>query len=302
MRSILQSQQGFLAIAAVVIIAIFGVIGLIATYLINTDILGGANQLDAEQALYIAEAGLEGATHQLRINTIASTTSCTTITGNANLTHFTFTGAKGPFTVTGSKTSVTTASTLSGAITSNATTIPLASTASYATAGRIMIDREFIDYLTVSGNNLLNVRRGVDGTLASAHASGAPAGQYQCNLSSQAGVPSLSPAGNVVGGRRIANEVVQLPEVWAVGAITNGSNTNFILWNNPTELTWNNFNLSNNKAINNVSALSYVDAWAVGQQGVVFHWNGNAWAAGTSNTNSNLNGVDCVANNHCWAV
>src|SRR3990167_5520953 len=261
MRSILQSQQGFLAIAAVVIIAIFGVIGLIATYLINTDILGGANQLDAEQALYIAEAGLEGATHQLRINTIASTTSCTTITGNANLTHFTFTGAKGPFTVTGSKTSVTTASTLSGAITSNATTIPLASTASYATAG-----------------------------------------QYQCNLSSQAGVPSLSPAGNVVGGRRIANEVVQLPEVWAVGAITNGSNTNFILWNNPTELTWNNFNLSNNKAINNVSALSYVDAWAVGQQGVVFHWNGNAWAAGTSNTNSNLNGVDCVANNHCWAV
>src|SRR3989338_2364810 len=211
------NQAGFLIIAAIILIMIFSVIGVIATYLINNDILSSTHHLRSQQALYTAEAGLEGGARQLSINTIASRTACTAITGNANLTNFTFTGAYGPFTVTGTGPQSPTASTLSGAIAASTTTIPVVSTSTYISTGRIMIDRELIDYSTISGNNFINVRRGVAGTTAVAHASGAPVGQYQCMLQSQGGVPSLSPAGSVYGGGRTLTEAVQLPEAWAVG-------------------------------------------------------------------------------------
>ena len=183
-------QNGFLAIVAIVLIVIFAIIGVFVTYVVNSDMLSATNHLGGQKAFYIAEAGLEGGAHQLMIPTIASRTICTGITGNANLTNFTFTGAAGPFTVTGTGPQSPTASTLSGAITASATTIPMTSVATYASTGRIMIDSELIDYTTISGSSFVNVRRGVAGTTAVAHASGAGVGQYQCLLQSQGGVPT----------------------------------------------------------------------------------------------------------------
>lgn len=296
-----KSQRGFLMIVAVVLIMVFAAIAVVATYLVNSDILSATNQLSSQQAFYIAEAGLEGGAHQLMIPTIASRTKCTGITGNANLTNYTFTGAKGPFTVTATGPQSPTASTLSAAITASATTIPVANIATYATTGRIMIDKELMDYVTTSGNNFINVRRGVAGTTATAHASGAPVGQYQCMLQSQGGVPTLSPAGNVIGGGRVIKEAVQLPEAWAVGAKV-GSVMNIIHWNNPTELAWNNASFTGTQNVNDVFALSYADVWAVSNGAVFLHWTGNSWTQVASGDNSNYFGVYCVANNNCWAV
>src|SRR3990167_7427742 len=200
-----QSQAGFLIVAAIVLIAIFAVIGVMATYFVNNDMLSTTNHLGSEQAFYIEESGLEGGAHQLSISNIANRTTCATVAGNANLTNFTFDNAKGPFTVTGTIQSPT-ASTLSGAISASTTTIALNNAATYAARGRIMIDQELINYITISGNNFINVQRGVAGTTAIAHASGAPVGQYQCLLQSQGGVPTLSPAGNTIGGKRWLNE------------------------------------------------------------------------------------------------
>jgi len=303
MMRIKKSQQGFLTIAAVVLIIIFAVIGVVATYLVNSDMLSATNELTSAQALSISEAGLEGGVHQLLIPTIASRTACASITGNANLTNDTFTGAAGPFTVTGTGPQSPTASTLSAAITASATTIPLASTATYASAGRIMIDSELIDYMTISGNSFINVRRGAGGTTAVAHASGAPVGQYQCTLQSVGGVPSLSPAGSVIGGGRTTQETAQLEEGWAVGAAGTG-----IHWNKPTEKTWTTTSIGGTAAaLNAVYALSYADAWAVGNSVggnfTIEHWNGNAWTA-TAGVGSaqNLFGIFCTASNNCEAV
>lgn len=297
-----KNTQGFLTIAAIVLIIIFAVIGVVATYLINSDILSATNDLKSTQALGISEAGLEGGVHQLLIPAIASRTRCTGITGNANLTNFTFTGAAGPFTVTGTGPQSPTASTLSAAINASTTTIPMTSVATYQTSGRIMIDKELIDYMTVSGNNFINVTRGTGGTAAVAHASGAPVGQYQCMLQSTGGVPSLSPAGSVIGGGRTTQEAAQLPEAWAIG---NGtiSTINIIHWNKPTELTWSNASLAGvNRDMKSIFVLSYADAWAVGQAGTFIHWNGNTWATVASGESKLYNGVYCIVNNNCWAV
>jgi hypothetical protein len=165
-----------------------------------------------------------------------------------------------------------------------------------------MIDRELMDYVTISGNNFINVRRGVGGTTAVAHASGAPVGQYQCLLQSQGGVPSLSPAGNVIGGGRWVNEAVQLPEAWVVG---NGGNT--LHWNKPTENTWTSTSTTISGTMNAVTALSYADAWAVGNSAggnfSISHWNGNAWSAYTSaGPARDLFGISCTASNNCETV
>lgn len=298
-----QKQQGFLMIVAVILIVVFAAIAVVATYLVNNDRLSATNQLGSQQAFYITEAGLESGVHQLMIPTIASRTTCATVTGNANLTNYTFTGAKGPFTVTGTGPQSPTSSTLSSAISASDTTVPVANIATYATTGRIMIDKELIDYATISGNSFINVRRGVAGTTAVTHDSGAPVGQYQCLLQSQGGVPTLSPAGSVIGGgARTIQEAVQLPEAWAVANGT-ANTINIIHWNKPTEVTWNNASVSGvNRDMNSIFVLSYADAWTVGSNGVFLHWNGSAWTTVASGDTSAYFGVTCVAHNNCWAV
>lgn len=68
-------------------------------------------------------------------------------------------------------------STLSSGITSTATTIPLVSGATFpTTGGYIKIGSEEILFATVSGNSLLNCTRGVNGTTAASHLSGAGVG------------------------------------------------------------------------------------------------------------------------------
>ncbi len=296
MSQLKKSQEGFLMIAAMVLIVIFGVIGVVATRLVNSDILSGTSHLRSDQALYNAEGGLEVALRQLVMPTISARLACANMTGNATVTNVTFSGAAGPFTVTAALQSPT-VSTLSGAITASALTIPVVNAATYATAGRIMIDGELINYSTVSGNNFINVQRGADGTVAVSHASGTLVGQYQCRLRSSGGVPNLSPTGNLIAAGRTVQEAVQLPQAWA-----GGDGSTLINWNAPSELQWNIASVSGTNNINSVFMLSYADAWAVGQEGSIFHWSGSSWATSASGTTSNFLSVYCLAGNNCWAV
>jgi len=63
--------------------------------------------------------------------------------------------------------------TLSGNITSTATTITVSSVANLATAGFIKIDNETISYPNIVGNQLVNCARGQNNTTAASHTSGA---------------------------------------------------------------------------------------------------------------------------------
>lgn len=298
----IKKQRGFLAIVAVVIVVIFGLIAVIAAFLVNTDVLKGAHDLQSNQALAVAESGLSAGTHLLVDPTVSTRVACLAITGTANLTNYVFAGAAGPFTVTSPGPQSPTASTLSSALTANATTIPLENASTYAVSGRIMIDKELINYMGVSGNNLMNAIRGEDGTSAVAHASGAPVGQYQCTLTSIGSAPIINPSGNTVGGQRTLQEVVQLSEGWLVGN-KSGNTGQLAHWNKPTEKTWSSAAIAGlNQNLNAVYMLSNADAWAVGNSGTALHWTGTSWTTVASNTNRNLLSVFCTASNNCWAV
>jgi hypothetical protein len=67
----------------------------------------------------------------------------------------------------------TSTATLAGTITATATTIPVSNASNLATTGFIKIDNETIGYSNVTGNNLINVFRGQNGTTAAAHTTGA---------------------------------------------------------------------------------------------------------------------------------
>lgn len=66
--------------------------------------------------------------------------------------------------------------TLAGNINSAVTTIALASTTGFSTAGATTIDNEVIFYTGISGSNLTGCTRGADGTTAASHNSGVPVG------------------------------------------------------------------------------------------------------------------------------
>jgi hypothetical protein len=82
--------------------------------------------------------------------------------------YFDVTPIRRSVTLTNPFTTVT--KTLAAAINATDTTITLNSTVDLPSPGRVRIDSEIIDYVTVEGNNLLGVTRGVDGTMAAPHA------------------------------------------------------------------------------------------------------------------------------------
>ena len=67
----------------------------------------------------------------------------------------------------------TSLATLASTITSTATTIPVSNASYLSTTGFIKIDNETISYSNVTGNNLINVNRGQNGTTAAAHTAAA---------------------------------------------------------------------------------------------------------------------------------
>ncbi len=294
----LANQRGYLLIVAAIMIVIVGFIGAAVSSMFFSSSMATASHYQSDQALYLAESGLEHATHKLLEPTIADRLTCV----GYNTTALANTLGAGSYSVisSGSPT-FPTATTLSAALTANTTSsIPVVSTTGYANSGRVMIDYEFINYASISAASFNNVTRGVDGTTAAAHVSGAPVGQYQCNLTSLGGVPNLiSPL-----GKRSLTDNVQLQEVWAVGALSGGD---FSLehWNRPTEKTWTDASLTSGSKVNltSISMISYADGWAVGASNNFLHWNGSAWSVVASGlNNTTYSGVYCNASNYCYVV
>ncbi|MDR3476532.1 MAG: hypothetical protein P4M14_00695 [Gammaproteobacteria bacterium] len=297
-KSKLFNQRGYLVILLAIMIVIVGFIAATATSLFYGGAFSTSAHYQSDSALYLAEAGLEHGTHKLLESTVANRLTClgfstTPITNAVGNGSYSLTSSGAPL-YAGSPTAATT---LSSAITTTSTSIPVGSTAAYAPMGRVMIDRERINYGAVTATSFTQLTRGVDSTTAAAHASGTTVGQYLCNLISQAGVPNLaSPQ-----GKRVLQNYAQLQEAFAVGDATAGGHFTIGIFNYPTELSWYNLNTTGGVTVNGINMISYTDGWLVGNN-FLEHWNGNTGTLYTAPVNVNYRSVYCVSANDCHAV
>lgn len=293
----LHKQYGYFLILSVIFILIIGVMGSLIAYLFSNRARLSVAQANGLYAFYNAESGLEIGTRLLTRPDLTNRVNCGSLTGTSAVTNATLnTGTFTLATINSSPIFVNT--TLSSSETSSDTTINLTSSSGFAPSGRVLIDREAIDYAAVSGNTLIGVTRGTAGTLASSHANATRVGQYQCSFTSSVGIPNLT----TLTYQRQLQTNVELQYGVAVGN-TSGGNWAFIHWNRPTEASWNSFLTSagTETALNAVSMLSPVDGFAVGDVSAsslnILRWNGSSWALSTMTACSaqHLNGVSMVS-------
>lgn len=306
----MRNQRGYFLILAVIFIFVIGMMGALLAYMFANRARISAAVYNGMGTFYIAESGLEAATRYITrpsLNVAPIRISCGSVTGTAELTAASM--ASGQFTATATAPAVS-SSTLSSVITSSASSIAVASAASFAAQGRIVIDRESIDYAAISGNTLVGLTRGADGTSASSHASGAAVGQYQCSLNVDAASPTIASSSY----QRELQWGVQLQDGWAVGDRATNNYT-FYRWNGGTELSWTDHSFAScgnscRANLNAVSMLSYTDGWAVGDRTsggflTFLNWDGSSWSPSLSVTGcsgQNLSGISMVSSQEGWAV
>jgi hypothetical protein len=282
-------QRGFLLIAAVILIVTASIFAVAISYMMVAGNLAGSGTLGSAQALALAESGLERALQFVNASSLGTRVACTGITGHASLTNQAL--GSGEYTVTtgngGTPYYPATPATLSAAVSASATILPVSTLTGYSSAGRVLIDRESIDYAATSTDAavcgvglapcLISAQRGRDGTTAAAHATGATLGQNQCDLVSQGGVPSVATA----MGLRTVSAGVQQQEGWIVGNL-GGSATN--------------------EDINAISCTGTNNCWGVADNGVLVHWNGSGWTQDSYTAPDHLRGISCPDANTCYAV
>ncbi|MDX1902413.1 MAG: hypothetical protein SFW66_10530 [Gammaproteobacteria bacterium] len=305
----MRSQQGYLMLVAVLLIMVIGFLGVSVAYMISSSAFSTNQFTQAETAFDIAASGLEKSTRFLQTPFLTGTnprTACSAITGESNLTDSSVgSGTFTATTVSGSPFYANT--TLNGALTASATSLTLTSTTGFAPSGRVSIDREAISYSSISGSSLVGLKRGIDNTIASTHASGTYVSQFQCSLDSIGYIPNSS----ATLWKNEQQQGIQLQEGWAVG---DRSGNSFILthWNYPTALSWTNASISNpsNRVnLNAISLLSNADGWATGDTSgtnfIFLHLLGSTWnvsvVAGAC-SGQNINGISAVSATQAWAV
>jgi hypothetical protein len=302
-------QHGFLAIVALFLIVAVGAIGVVASIMFVGNAASQGNLQQSENTLLIAESGLECSLRAVLTPTITGTTAkriaCSAVTSAATLNNAAF-GA-GVFNAnTVNSSPIYASTTLNGALTATTATIPVASTSGLSPNGTVQVDFEEIAYGAISGNSLIAVQRGYHSTYSTAHATGAPVAQYQCDFDVVADTPNTtSPISEME-----LQEDVGLQEAWAVGNLT-GTTFVFSRWNRPTEMAWTSANTSVGTAenLNSIFMLSNAEGWAVGAMNAkaftILHWKGASWAAtaltATCNTQT-LNDVTAVSSQEAYAV
>jgi len=272
------AQSGFSIVATVMIMMILALFAAVAVSLVTTGAGIGLQEEQGDAAFYIAEGGLEKASYYI-INqkdsacTADETCACDGLTG-ADFTNVSL-GA-GTFTVTSpdSDQKYITTATLNTGIDAIQTTIPVSSDPQgvYATSGRIMIDREVIEYTFLTATTFEGCKRGVAGTTAASHASGTRVGQKQCVITST-GAISTNPLVSSI--QRKVSTVAELQEGWSVGAVA--------------PLPTNH--------LNSIYCTDSNNCWAVGNAGIIIRWNGTSWNNVTSPTNRDLNSVFMIDTN-----
>lgn len=173
----IKRARGFLLIVAILVLVVIAVAIAAMGNMTSADVRASSGHAQSEQAYFAAQSGLEFASFQY-----GSGTAC-----GAGLTNTNVLVGNGTFSTTAqiyaSSAATVSPAGLSASATSVAATVA-GSTAVYAPHGRIRIDTEEIDYSINSGSGFSGLTRGVAGTSAAAHASGALMRQDLCWLRS----------------------------------------------------------------------------------------------------------------------
>lgn len=182
-------QHGVLMLAVVVMIVILGFVGLSATYQYVNNSSAGVHTTDFNQSHYLANSGVEYSQYQ---------SSKKNLTCNGlNINNFSITGVTGVYTSTSSATKAN--AHVTGDLGASNTTLPMNSTAGFASTGVIYVDNELMRYSGINGKNLTNVVRGAGNTFAATHGNNTVVGQSQCAVTVNGGVPNLtSPSGKSI--------------------------------------------------------------------------------------------------------
>jgi hypothetical protein len=152
--------------------------GTVVVSLVGIENYSAVHQAQTLEAHWIAEAGIQRALTYLS----RESGNCTAITGGS-WTNVTL--GRGTFTVTATRyITPSTPASLTANINATDTTITVGSTTGYAPRGRMAIESELIGYSGTTGTTFTGAKRGVDGTTAAAHTSGAVVSQDQCSLTS----------------------------------------------------------------------------------------------------------------------
>lgn len=202
-----KSQHGFLIIVPLILIVIIGFLGVMVAYIYSNTASSVANIVSSNQAFYIATSALETAKREIIVNNVNCSAFNASNPSYTNVPLFT-----GYYSVNGTIKNST--GTLNSSISNTTAIVPLTSSTNFLSAGAIRIDDEVMSYFGKSGNNLINVIRGIAGTNQAPHnvmAGGVT--QNVCVLSATAGVPNLVTS----TGRRTLQQVVMLGYAKGVG-------------------------------------------------------------------------------------
>jgi hypothetical protein len=313
-------QRGSLLIAAVMLMTVMALIAGTMAYLFVDNAESANNQGLTTEAFYLAQAGLEAGTAAVATSPLSNTSgtanriACTAINGNASYTNVAL--GSGTFTVTGTVYHPT-PGTLTAALTTTTSVIPMTTVAGYASMGTVMVENELIDYGSLGTSTtqcgtgvsacLLGTTRGANGSTAATHATGIAVVQSLCELQSIGGVPSVASP----NASRTMKQMVMFASPQSVGAVSGGDLIQY--W---AGSTWTNYGASGSIGSYSMNSLDVVhssNAWAVGNtttstctsssRSLYVFYNGSTWAPVCStNVNQILYGVACSGATFCKAV
>lgn len=289
---LLKKQEGYLLLVSVILIMMIGFIGSVIAYM-SAGSSSGTIQLQlADQAFYIAESGLEEASRYYLSKGIA----CNTITNDTDLTNASV--GNGKFTVTGTLYTGTT--TLSSAITSSATTIPVNSTTGFAPSGFLSIEGEAMTYANISGNSFIGVMRGYKNTTPASHAINISVTQNQCVLDSIAGVPSLSSP--KAKRELIKNISPQAATTYYAVGDSNGTIETILRYNGTTWVAISP-SISGSIDLFDVSLSSATTGWAVGASNNLYQLSGGSWNLVTTSLSAGIyTALICLSPSNCLTM
>lgn len=274
----MKRQSGFLSIAAVAMIIIFGILMAAVVRLFMSGSESSVHTQAGNRSYNLANAGVEVGLYNLK-----STSTC-----NISVTSVTLT--TGVYTYTCATYSPST--TLSGNITAASTSITLTDASSFAPLGAITIGSETIYYNAKSGNTLSNVRRGQGGTTAAAASMGAGVSQNEYVITGVGYVPNQT----APTGQTTLQQAVILQNG---GYFSAGANHFFF------QYTTNWSSLGQVGTAGDVEAMSCpstTKCYAAGDQGWFYSWSGGSWSTMNRVGTSNIYGMACPSTNLCWAA
>ncbi|KTD82576.1 hypothetical protein [Legionella waltersii] len=282
-------QSGYLIMVVAVLLVV--VAGLGTAYVSMSVSSGRATSsiVSANHAYDLASTAVEQGSYQLLLGSCNSSwSSAVVVSGQGEYQY--------------NCTQYSAGTTTTSALTNVATTIPLSTTANFASFGAITIDSEVIYYDGISGNNLLNARRGQNGTTAAGHLINATVSQAQYIIVGQGGTPSLSR----LEGSVTLQQVVYLnysSNYYAVG--TNGSNGVILYYNGST---WSTVLTAASGFTFYHADMTSTYGQAVGHntsnQSAIYAFNGSTWSVIASGLSMNLEVVGCdspTSPTNCWA-